>query len=212
MAAPRSPFCTASPLKWQVWPLYGLFRAARPQRPSLATHIFLENGKIFCRNAKNGKIFYNDVGPQRQSGLHINKPPTHRSQLRPKKNKNILKYSVCCQIRFKNLKNRPCGAQGHDAHSIHTIFGKIPTRKGHEIELSRRKSTPKHEFPHFFSSFFEEKKKGQKSHSQYTISRFRDTHSRRRKKSEHYKGTWAGLLTKHRGRCGLQRTLAYSIM
>ena len=141
------------------------------------------------------------------SGLHINKPPTHRSQLRPKNNKNKLKYSVCCQIRFKNLKNRPCGAQGHDAHSIHTIFGKIPTRKGHEIELSRRKSTPKHEFPHFFSSFFEEKKKGQKSHSQYTISRFRDTHSRRRKKSEHYKGTWAGLLTKHRGRCGLQRTL-----
>ena len=90
----------------------------------------VENGKIFCRNAKNGKIFYNDVGPQRQSGLHINKPPTHRSQLRPKKNKNILKYSVCCQIRFKNLKNRPCGAQGHDAHSIHTIFRQDSDEKG----------------------------------------------------------------------------------
>ena len=64
------------------------------------------------------------------SGLHINKPPTHRSQLRPKNNKNKLKYSVCCQIRFKNLKNRPCGAQGHDAHSIHTIFRQDSDEKG----------------------------------------------------------------------------------
>ena len=51
--------------------------------------------------------------------------------------KNQLKYSVCCHIRLDNLKNRPCVAQEHNAQSIHSIFGKIPPGKGHEVELLR---------------------------------------------------------------------------
>ena len=58
-----------------------------------------------------------------------NPPPTVRNYDQ-KNNKNQLKYSVCCQIRFKNLKNRPCGAQGHDAHSIRTIFRQDSDEKG----------------------------------------------------------------------------------